>query len=211
VDPAVPLPIAQEGLLRVASEDFSDKNRFPDVPSTVDGKIVPWNFIAWAQSKGDIKFANSIGNSHFPADATILHVDTFYHRLQGNVIYFTETAADPVVIAALKITGVKDSSELGIPGCFEVMDKMDTWSLCEETAGDADTWVCKVKESLGLTCEAEEPTPVVKKNKVLQPVMIVPLPSPDCATDWNYDQHGADWVCRCNEGLEQSPIDLPFG
>lgn len=41
--------------------------------------------------------------------------------------------------------------------------------------------------------------------------MIVPLPAPNCATDWNYDIHGDDWVCRCNEGLEQSPIDLPFG
>ena len=32
--------------------------------------------------------------------------------------------------------------------------------------------------------------------------MIIPLPSPDCATDWNYNFHGMDWVCRCNEGLE---------
>lgn len=39
--------------------------------------------------------------------------------------------------------------------------------------------------------------------------MIVPLPSPNCATDWNYNFHGMDWVCKCNEGMEQSPIDLP--
>ncbi len=39
--------------------------------------------------------------------------------------------------------------------------------------------------------------------------MIIPLPSPDCVTDWNYNFHGMDWVCKCNEGLEQSPIDLP--
>lgn len=39
--------------------------------------------------------------------------------------------------------------------------------------------------------------------------MIIPLPSPDCATDWNYNFHGMDWVCNCNEGLEQSPINLP--
>lgn len=94
-------------------------------------------------------------------------MDTFYHRLQGNVIYFTETAADPVVIAALKITAVKDSSEIGIPGCFEVLDKMDTWSLCEETAGDADLWVCAIKTALGQECETTEATPVVKKNKVI--------------------------------------------
>jgi len=43
---------------------------------------------------------------------------------------------------------------------------------------------------------------VVKTLKIVQPVMIVPLPAPNCATDWNYDVHGDDWVCRCNEGLE---------
>lgn len=103
------------------------------------------------------------------------------------MIYFTETAADSVVIAALKITSIKDSSDLGIPGCFEVLDKMDSWSLCEEVPGDADLWVCAVKTALGIPCETAEPVAVVKKVKVLQPVMIVPLPSPDCATDWNFD------------------------
>ena len=40
------------------------------------------------------------------------------------------------------------------------------------------------------------------KKKILQPLMIIPLPSPDCAVDWNYNFHGMDWVCKCNEGLE---------
>jgi len=33
-------------------------------------------------------------------------------------------------------------------------------------------------------------------------MMIIALPSPDCARDWNYNFHGSNWVCRCNEGLE---------
>jgi len=40
-------------------------------------------------------------------------------------------------------------------------------------------------------------------------MLIIPLPSPDCSRDWNYNMHGDNWVCRCNEGLEQSPINLP--
>ena len=56
----------------------------------------------------------------------------------------------------------------------------------------------------------EEKAKVVEKTKIVkQPLILVPLPSPDCAKDWNYNQHGLDWKCRCNEGLEQSPIDLP--
>ena len=51
-------------------------------------------------------------------------------RLQGNVLYFTETDKDSVVIGAIKVTGIKDSAELGITGCFEVTDKLDTWDVC---------------------------------------------------------------------------------
>jgi hypothetical protein len=50
---------------------------------------------------------------------------------------------------------------------------------------------------------------IEKKVMVREPIIIIPLPSPDCAKDWNYNSHGKNWVCRCNEGTEQSPIDLP--
>ncbi len=35
------------------------------------------------------------------------------------------------------------------------------------------------------------------------------IPAPDCLTEWNYNHHGSDWQCRCNEGYEQSPVDIP--
>jgi carbonic anhydrase len=38
---------------------------------------------------------------------------------------------------------------------------------------------------------------------------MVPLPSPTCNENWNYERNGDDWVCDCKEGVEQSPIDLP--
>lgn len=72
-------------------------------------------------------------------------------------------------------------------------------------------WICAIKTALGQKCDTAEGVPVEKVTKILQPVMIVPLPAPNCQTDWNYNEHGNDWVCRCNEGLEQSPIDMPFG
>jgi len=77
--------------------------------------------------------------------------------------------------------------------------------------GDADLWICAIKTALGQKCDTAEGVAVEKVTKILQPVMIVPLPAPNCETDWNYNEHGNDWVCRCNEGLEQSPIDMPFG
>ena len=35
------------------------------------------------------------------------------------------------------------------------------------------------------------------------------MPAADCKFDWDYNLHGVDWQCRCKEGFEQSPIDLP--
>lgn len=41
--------------------------------------------------------------------------------------------------------------------------------------------------------------------------MIIPIPSADCKTDWNYDNHGTDWGCRCSSGREQSPLNFDLG
>ena len=35
------------------------------------------------------------------------------------------------------------------------------------------------------------------------------VPSKDCKYDWDYMEVGNEWECNCNEGREQSPIDLP--
>lgn len=37
---------------------------------------------------------------------------------------------------------------------------------------------------------------------------MIPIAAPNCKFDWNYNFHGQNWVCNCNEGLEQSPINL---
>lgn len=38
-----------------------------------------------------------------------------------------------------------------------------------------------------------------------------PLPSPFCNENWNYNENGKDWNCKCSEGLEQSPINIEKG
>lgn len=49
----------------------------------------------------------------------------------------------------------------------------------------------------------------IKEQYALQPMMVIPVPSPDCKLDFNYKFNGADWICNCNEGHQQSPIQLP--
>jgi len=41
--------------------------------------------------------------------------------------------------------------------------------------------------------------------------MIVPLPSLYCNQNWNYENLGADWNCKCAEGYFQSPVELKRG
>jgi len=60
-----PGAVGQKGWLRVASDEFMDKNKYPDVPVLEAGATKPsnWDFITWAQTNGVQKFSNSIGNS----------------------------------------------------------------------------------------------------------------------------------------------------
>lgn len=40
-------------------------------------------------------------------------------------------------------------------------------------------------------------------------MLTLPTPGRECKWDFDYRNMGGDWECHCNEGLEQSPIDLP--
>jgi len=125
-------------------------------------------------------------------------------------LYYTETDSDTVVLGAIGIHNVK-STKGGKPNCFSIQDtESDNWTLCTIDGAPTVDWICPISEVLGLPCpESTEGEAPVQEVLVTQPLLIIPLPSPDCARDWNYNFHGSNWVCKCNEGREQSPIDLP--
>lgn len=50
---------------------------------------------------------------------------------------------------------------------------------------------------------------LVGTYNIIQPEWILPMPSPWCNENWNYNALGSDWQCRCWDGQHQSPIDLP--
>jgi len=56
------VPELKKGWLRVASDEFMDKNKYPDVPVLEAGATKPsnWDFITWAQTNGEQKFSNEI-------------------------------------------------------------------------------------------------------------------------------------------------------
>ncbi len=57
--------------------------------------------------------------------------------------------------------------------------------------------------------DADGDTKLINKTiEIINPIIIIPRPSPYCNEKWNYKNFGDDWECDCKEGKEQSPIDL---
>jgi len=65
-------------------------------------------------------------------------------------------------------------------------------------------WINAIETTLGKTLSVAptEEEPPAEKVLVIEPQIIQALPSPDCKTDFNYNFHGKNWVCNCNQGLE---------
>jgi hypothetical protein len=74
--------------------------------------------------------------------------------------------------------------------CIEVSDTDEKWLICSNDAELLKKMTCSLQTLFGEKCEGEQYKEEKKKLKILQPLMIIPLPSPDCATDWNYNFHG---------------------
>jgi hypothetical protein len=112
------------------------------------------------------------------------------------------------VMGAISIKNVMSTTSGQNKDCFKVHDdEKDSWELCT-FEGESQKWICAISKVLGQPCE-EAPKIIEKRVIIKQPVIIIPLPSPDCRKDWNYNAHGKNWVCKCQVGLDQSPIDLP--
>jgi len=117
------------------------------------------------------------------------------------------------------LKNIEDSKAFGDLTCFNIVDKAHRdWTLCAESEDLQHSWVCKIKEVLGLKtgkyCEKKTlreislaPTYITKK--ITQPVIMIPSASPQCNQGWDYAKKGTDWNCMCEEGKEQSPINLP--
>lgn len=201
-----------EGWLRIASETLIDPARYPDIPAKKEGKpAYPLQIFGGSKEDEEAKIPGENydgvfrkntqwNNGDGPAPAP----DSFYFRISGHNLYYTETDADTVVLGAIAVHNIKSTAD-GPPNCFVITDnESDNWTLCTVDGAPTSDWICPISEVLGLPCpeegegeEGEGAAPVVE-----QPLLIIPLPSPDCARDWNYNFHGANWVCRCNEGLE---------
>lgn len=126
-------------------------------------------------------------------------------------------------IAMKNVEKVATSKLVENEKCFKITNSEEQeWDLCVmDTEADCSKWVCVIKEALGgPACagaadaaagaegeaaaageekkEGEEAK--VEKEIVEQPIYMLPLPSPVCKIDFNFNAHGDDWkLCGCKD------------
>lgn len=214
-----------EGFLKIKSDEFKNKNKFPNL--NVNGKKLKIR-------TDELDFRINEGYDEKKKDADSPKTETdFYFRLVKNLIYYSLNKKDVNIIGSIEVIGVKEISFF-LPGaknddlCFSVTDtQFMQWDLCTESSELMKKWMCKTNIGLGKfknenECNEQANKKASSENKsvnatlnlinndvVYQPIIVIPLPSKDCNSGWDYASKGNNWECGCSEGSEQSPIDIP--
>jgi len=208
-----------ENWMKIKSEEFKNIKKFPLID--VDGikYEIRTDGIGFRVNEG---FDEKKKDDNSPKSAF-----DFYFKLVNNLIYYTVYKNDINVVGSIQVNYVKETTLL-LPGlkdddlCFTVTDNQFTeWTLCGESGDIRKKWICKININLGrIKNESECMEKQIDNNKntnttisndetIFQPIIVIPIPSNYCNSQFNYSSKGKNWECQCAEGLQQSPIDIP--
>ncbi len=153
-------------------------------------------------------------NLKFVPQGDIPTEDSFFFRITGKNLYYTETSNDMQVLGAISITNIESTSPSDLEDdCFNVHNSEDDeWHLCANTYSEREKWYTAINKAIGNGGNANQTGNQViieEIEHVEQPMIIINTPSPYCNEDWDFRNYGKDWQCKCKEGRQQSPIDLP--
>jgi len=210
-----PDPILGEWFM-ISSKAFRDNRKFPPIRLT-DG-----NLVKIETDMKDFRINNAHGNPHL--QDKLPSNKFFWFRLSGLNLYYSSTKTDINILGAISIdsldsvvsTGTDATTEY-ISTCFTIKDlNRDEWKICGLDEKTVKIWYCQIKTFLKeedlVMCPKQDPsTNIIEKTiNITQPIIIIPIPSKQCNSGWNYQKEGDDWECDCAEGREQAPIDLPI-
>lgn len=153
---------------------------------------------------------------------------SFWFRLTGTHLYYSYSKTDINLAGAISIENIDklDKSESTMLFIIKITDHYGTeYNLYTESQDTREKWWIQINKNLGIDLpefhKQEEFTSKLDLSriekiekfevdeKIIQPIIMVPLPRKQCNENWNYKSFGTDWECTCSEGKEQSPIDLP--
>ena len=145
---------------------------------------------------------------------------SFFFRINKDHIYYSATSNDMNILGVIDvkqakevIKAVDDTLDKEVY-CFFVVDADHAeWKICNYLKEKVLDWYCFLKFILNdnndsICFENENKDKIIIEKKIIQPIIIIPLPSPKCNENWNFTNKGSDWQCECAEGKEQSPINL---
>jgi carbonic anhydrase len=217
-----PAEMSAEGWLKISSNVFKDLVKFPAID--INGK--KFNI-----KTDNLKFRiNTMYDPEKKGDEFPKSNLDFYFRLVKNLIYYTISKNDINMLSSITIASIEEKS-LFLPGqeldglCFTILDKENfNWDLCANDKNTADSFICRIKTSLGISCIEKILNSTNTNNntnndnnnnktsiepEIYQPIIVIPIAAKECNYNWDYSLKGNDWECGCKEGAEQSPIDIP--
>ena len=198
-----PIKVLQTGWLKISTTMFRKTNLFPPI-LLPNGKKIK---IKINKRYFRINEAYTKGNKDQAAPPS---KKSFWFRISGKHLYYSMTKTDINILGDVTIKNVittyKGQESKNEMNCFKIRDREGrNWKLCAESLVLRQKWICLIKEILGLTDKTclhpdLNDTPVVVDIKVNQPIILIPLPSPKCNENWDFNMKGADWNCECSEG-----------
>jgi hypothetical protein len=141
----------------------------------------------------------------------------FWFRANNQYVYYSSTPLMHNQLGTFNISKISVVRSVPATQCFEIADSNnDLFRICALNSETKKKWLCFLQKKIKMTssdpiCQGKteiELTQNQKIKKVIQPLMIIPLPSHNCNDNWNYDQQGKNWECKCKEGIQYKYIKL---
>ena len=199
-----PIKVLKSGWLKVSTTMFKHTGRFPPIVLP-DGKEIK---ILVNRKYFRINQAYKPGQDSQKSPPKKKY---FWFRLSGKNLYYSMTTNDINVLGVVSVKNIADSypskNISSEKNCFKVLDREGRdWTLCAENLKSRNSWICKIKDMLGLpdkTCiikDLADNNATFLTRIVKQPIILIPLPSPKCNESWDYASKGGDWNCECSDG-----------
>lgn len=197
----------KEGILRISSYDFLNKDKYPDVNLLKKGEK--------QEIKTDLnRFRINMDKTTNPTEPNL----DFFFRLNKDSLYYSNDKEDYNVLGSIEFNSVKSIEKAKVDDrCITItMNNEVEYMICSEKVEERNQWYCAMISKIQFKddfCAKRKQsdfkvTPMEIEQKIYQPIILIPEASRVCNDKFNYKLKGSDWECNCSEGKEQSPINI---
>lgn len=225
-----------EDWLMISSRIFQDSNLYPQASKNSKHSGIKITSDWFRINDNDIlAYKNTNINPNSKDESSNKKPDelNFWFRLKGKFLYYSTSEIDMSIIDTIDtqtITNVSNPVDMKLVNqkyayCVNLQDINNmNYLICSYERVTITKFYCILTKVLGFTQQGDLCTPPDTNSDIkfrpqpkpeANPILIVeeiilPLPTRNCNDIWDYQQNGKNWECKCKDGIQQSPIDLPF-